>query len=174
REQAGATVDDYYRYKYPKRYDGRYRDYSAYVSDPYYYDPYNSYTSYKYVSDWIPGVDDLDDYGEWASIGDYGEFWHPHVAADWAPYQDGLWTTEPYYGLTWVSDEPWGYAPYHYGRWTSVGNQWYWITDSSSSMYSPALVAFVPFTQSNEIGWVPLGPGDPYAPRYYDQNWQPY
>jgi hypothetical protein len=41
-------------------------------------------------------------------------------------------------------------------------------------MYSPALVAFVPFTQSNQIGWVPLGPGDPYAPRYYNENWQPY
>jgi hypothetical protein len=27
---------------------------------------------------------------------------------------------------------------------------------------------------ANQIGWVPLGPGDPYAPRYYDANWQPY
>ena len=28
--------------------------------------------------------------------------------------------------------------------------------------------------ESNQIGWVPLGPGDSYAPRYYDANWQPY
>jgi hypothetical protein len=26
---------------------------------------------------------------------------------------------------------------------------------------------------ANQIGWVPLGPGDGYAPRYYDANWQP-
>jgi hypothetical protein len=39
--------------------------------------------------------------------------------------------------------------------------------------YSPALVAFVPFAQ-NDIGWVPLAPGDPYAPRYYNNDWQPY
>jgi hypothetical protein len=79
------------------------------------------------------------------------------------------------YGPTWVSAEPWGYAPYHYGRWANVGNQWYWIPDTlnSSPTYSPAMVAFVPFGQ-NEIGWVPLGPGDAYAPRYYNSSWQPY
>ena len=79
------------------------------------------------------------------------------------------------YGPTWVSNEPWGYAPYHYGRWANVGNQWYWIPDNTSNpRYAPALVAFLPLDQANEIGWVPLGPGDAYAPRYYDQNWQPY
>jgi hypothetical protein len=40
-------------------------------------------------------------------------------------------------------------------------------------MYAPALVAFIPM-DDNQIGWVPLGPGDPYAPRYYDANWQPH
>ena len=45
---------------------------------------------------------------------------------------------------------------------------------NSTPYYSPALVAFVPFSDSSVIGWVPLGPGDPYAPRYYDANWQPY
>ncbi|HXT64674.1 MAG TPA: hypothetical protein VN696_16655, partial [Pyrinomonadaceae bacterium] len=50
-----------------------------------------------------------------------------------------------------------------------------WIPDSvnTAPRYSPALVAFVPFSD-NEIGWVPLGPGDPYVARYYDQNWQPH
>ena len=33
---AGYLVDDYYRYQYPQYYDGRYRDYNAYLSDPYY------------------------------------------------------------------------------------------------------------------------------------------
>ncbi len=35
------------------------------------------------------------------------------------------------------------------------------------------MVAFLPL-DSNQIGWVPLGPGDVYVPRYYDQNWQPH
>ena len=26
----------------------------------------------------------------------------------------------------------------------------------------------------NEIGWVPLGPGDTYVPHYYTNDWQPY
>jgi hypothetical protein len=34
------------------------------------------------------------------------------------------------------------------------------------------MVAFIPFSQ-DEIGWVPLGPGDVYVPRYYNTNWQP-
>jgi len=78
--------------------------------------------------------------------------------------------------MTWVSSEPWGYAPYHSGRWANVGNQWYWVPEAvnTTPVYSPALVAFVPFNDANQIGWVPLGPGDAYAPRYYDANWQPY
>jgi hypothetical protein len=44
---------------------------------------------------------------------------------------------------------------------------------NTTPIYAPALVAFVPLG-ANDIGWVPLGPGDPYAPRYYDANWQPY
>mgnify|MGYP003694264199 CR=1 FL=1 len=86
------------------------------------------------------------------------------------------WVNDYPYGPTWVSSEPWGYAPYHYGRWVNSGGQWLWVPDAvnSTPYYSPALVAFVPFTDSSMIGWVPLGPGDPYAPRYYDTNWQPY
>jgi hypothetical protein len=56
-----------------------------------------------------------------------------------------------------------------------VGNQWYWIPDAvnTTPQYAPALVAFVPLNDQNQIGWVPVGPGDSYAPRYYDNNWQP-
>ncbi len=43
----------------------------------------------------------------------------------------------------------------------------------SHPVYSPALVAFMPFGQ-NDIGWVPLGPGDVYVPHYYNNDWQPY
>jgi hypothetical protein len=33
-------------------------------------------------------------------------------------------------------------------------------------------VAFIPFDQ-NQIGWVPLGPGDVYVPHYYNTTWEP-
>src|SRR6185436_17092560 len=97
------------------------------------------------------------------------------VDAGWVPYSEGYWTNDYPYGPTWVSSEPWGYAPYHYGRWANVGNQWYWVPDgvNTTPAYAPALVAFVPLDDANQIGWVPLAPGDPYAPRYYDANWQP-
>ena len=171
---AGYLVDDYYSYQYPRYYDGRYRDYNAYLSDPYYYDPYRRYASYQYVNSYIPGVDDLDYYGDWQNVSGYGNCWAPRVDASWAPYESGYWLNDYPYGPTWVSTEPWGYAPYHYGRWAFVSNRWYWVPGSTTvaPVYSPALVAFVPFNQ-NEVGWVPLGPGDDYVPHYYSTNWQP-
>lgn len=173
---AGGLVNDYYGYRYPRTYDGRYNDYNAYLNDPYYYDPYNRDTSYRYVSDVIPGVEDLDDYGDWQDVSGYGHCWHPRVDAGWTPYSEGYWAADEPFGMTWVSSEPWGYAPYHYGRWASVNNQWFWVPEAVNTRpaYAPALVAFLPLTQANEVGWVPLGPGDPYVPTYYDQNWQPH
>ena len=172
----GYLVDDYYNYQYPRDYDGRYRYYDAYLSDPYYFDPYRRSVSYRYVTSIIPGLYDLDYYGDWQNLSGYGYSWRPRVDSGWAPYQQGYWINDYPYGLTWVSTEPWGYAPYHYGRWVYSGNEWFWIPDAvnTTPTYSPALVAFVPLTQPNEIGWVALGPGDPYAPRYYDASWQPY
>lgn len=175
RQDAGYQVDDYYRYQYPNSYDGRYSNYDAYLDDPYYYDPYQRSVSYQYVNSNIPGVYDLDQYGDWQNVGNHGYAWRPRVDAGWVPYQQGQWTNNYPYGPTWVSSEPWGYAPYHYGRWVNEGNQWYWIPEGvrTTPSYAPALVAFVPL-DANQIGWVPLGPGDPYAPRYYDDNWQPH
>jgi hypothetical protein len=173
---AGYAVDDYYRNQYPNTYDGRYTNYDAYLNDPYYYDPYRHDVSYQYASATIPGLNDLAYYGDWQNVDGYGNVWRPRVANDWVPYQQGQWVNDYPYGPTWVSSEPWGYAPYHYGRWANVNNQWLWVPDSvnSTPRYAPALVAFVPLTQANEIGWVPLAPGDPYVAHYYDQNWQPY
>jgi len=173
---AGYLVDDYYRYQYPNSYDGRYSNYDAYLNDPYYYDPYRRSVSYQYVTSNIPGVNDLDSYGDWQNVSGYGYAWRPRVDAGWVPYQQGSWVNDYPYGPTWVSSEPWGYAPYHYGRWANVGSQWYWIPESvnTTPQYSPAMVAFVPLDNGNQIGWVPLAPGDAYAPRYYDRNWQPY
>lgn len=172
---AGYLVDDYYNYQYPRYYDGRYRDYSAYLSDPYYFDPYRRNVSYQYANSYIPGLSDLDYYGDWQNVNGYGNCWAPRVDAGWSPYQTGYWYNDYPYGPTWVSSEPWGYAPYHYGRWASVDNRWYWVPDSRNvtPAYSPALVSFIPFAQ-NEIGWVPLAPGDAYVPHYYNTNWQPY
>ncbi len=172
---AGYAVDDYYRYQYPQYYDGRYRDYNTYLNDPYYFDPYRRNVSYQYVNSNVPGLYDLDYYGDWQNVNGHGYCWTPRVDAGWSPYQQGYWMTDYPYGPTWVSSEPWGYAPYHYGRWAFVGDRWYWVPDSvnTTPSYSPALVAYVPFGQ-NEIGWVPLGPGDTYAPRYYNTGWQPY
>jgi hypothetical protein len=174
RQDAGYQVDDYYRYQYPNSYDGRYSNYDAYLNDPSYYDPYQRDVSYKYASSNIPGLNDLDAYGDWQNVGNYGYAWHPRVDAGWAPYQQGQWTSSNTFGPTWVSSEPWGYAPYHYGRWANVNNQWYWVPDRANTTpsYAPALVAFV--SDNNQAGWVPLGPGDSYAPRYYDDNWQPH
>jgi FecR protein len=171
---AGYLVDDYYANQYPNYYDGRYRDYNSYLSDPYYFDPYRRNVSYQYVNSYIPGLYDLDYYGDWRNVDGYGYAWSPRVDAGWAPYQTGYWYTDYPYGPTWVSTEPWGYAPYHYGRWAFVGDRWYWVPDRTNvaPVYSPALVAFVPFSQ-NEIGWVPLGPGDVYVPHYYTTDWQP-
>lgn len=175
-DDAGYLVDDYYRYQYPNTYDGRYSSYDAYLNDPYYYDPYRRYQSYQYVNSIIPGINDLDYYGDWQNVDGYGYAWRPRVDSGWVPYQQGYWVNDYPYGPTWVSSEPWGYAPYHYGRWANVGNQWYWIPAgvNTTPQYAPALVAFVPLDDVNQIGWVPLGPGDIYAPRYYDENWQPH
>lgn len=171
--QAGTALDTYYRYRYPRRYDGRYANYYTYDQDPDYFDPYHHDISYQYVSDYIPGVDDLDQYGSWEYISDYGYCWHPYVETSWAPYQYGNWDTVYPFGVTWISSEPWGYAPYHYGRWAYVSDRWFWIPEGRQTRpaYSPAMVAFVYSNQTNSIAWIPLGPGDPYVPRYYDSNW---
>jgi len=174
-QDAGYMVDDYYSYQYPDTYDGRYQSYDAYLNDPFYYDPYQRNVSYQYANPAIPGLNDLDYYGDWQQVDGYGNAWRPRVDSNWVPYQQGAWTNDYPYGPTWVSNEPWGYAPYHYGRWANVGNQWYWIPESANTTpaYAPALVAFVPLDDANQIGWVPLAPGEAYAPRYYDPNWQP-
>src|SRR5947199_6253537 len=78
---AGGLVNDYYGYRYPRTYDGRYSNYDAYLNDPSYYDPYNRYASYRYVSDYVPGVEDLDAYGGWPAVRGYGRCRDPPVHA---------------------------------------------------------------------------------------------
>jgi len=171
-DTAGEIVDDYYRYRYPKVYNGRYRSYDAYLAEPSYYDSYRSSVSYQYLPVDIPGLYDLDDYGDWVEVNDYGYCWAPRVSAGWAPFRSGYWDLDDRWGPSWVSSESWGWAPYHYGRWTFVNQRWFWVpTDVRTRVvYYPAPVAFIPF--ADQIAWVPLGPGEVYVPRYYD-NYRP-
>src|SRR4030095_1317881 len=118
---AGYAVDDYSPYQYPRYYDGRYRDYNTYLNDPYYFDPYRRTVSYQYANSYIPGLYDLDYYGDWQNVNGYGNCWAPRVDAGWSPYQTGYWYNDYPYGPTWVSSEPWCYATYHYGRLGFVG-----------------------------------------------------
>ena len=47
----GNITDDYYAYRYPENYDGRYSDYARYQNDPYYTNTYRRSTSYRYIPD---------------------------------------------------------------------------------------------------------------------------
>ncbi|MEK6299551.1 MAG: FecR family protein [Acidobacteriota bacterium] len=172
---AGGIVDDYYRYRHPTVYDGRYANYDTYLEDPFYYDPYRSSASCRYVAADIPGLYDLDGYGDWSNLDGYGNSWAPRVASGWAPFRSGSWDLYDAWGPTWVSTEPWGWAPYHYGRWAYVQERWFWVPVEvrTGRSYSPAPVAFISLSSSNQIGWVPLGPGERYVPRYYDANFRP-
>ncbi len=102
--------------------------------------------SARYVSRDVTGYEDLDDYGEWRNVPDYGYAWFPtRVAFGWAPYRFGHWAWVAPWGWTWVEDEPWGFAPFHYGRWAEFGGSWCWVPGPMvvRPVYAPALVVFV-------------------------------
>src|SRR5229473_1788851 len=99
-------------------------------------------TARRYVSDDVVGYEDLDEYGGWRDVPEYGTVWFPHATvAGWAPYRYGHWVYIQPWGYTWVDDEPWGFAPFHYGRWIAIGG-------------------------ASSVGWFPLGPREVYVPSY--------
>lgn len=105
---------------------------------------------------------ELDDYGRWVHVADYGYCWTPHaVAADWSPYRVGRWVWRGG-SYVWISYEPWGWAPYHYGRWAFAAHVgWCWVPPSSGAVYwAPGYVGWV-YTPTY-VAWVPLAPGDIY------------
>jgi len=142
----------------------------------------------RYVSDDVIGYEDLDEYGGWRSVPDYGTVWFPHVTVvNWAPYRYGHWVWVSPWGWTWVDDAPWGFAPFHYGRWVFVGGGWGWVPCPPRAVavayvrpvYAPALVAWVggPHFAAGvafgggvgvgvNVGWFPLGPREVYVPSY--------
>ena len=126
--------------------------------------------SARYTPPGVYGTEDLDNYGNWVNVPDYGNVWSPTVAADWSPYYYGRWSWLDWYGWSWISYDPWGWAPYHYGRWfhnDRFGWCWYPGVYSARHYWSPALVAFVGFGGGGglgfgfgNVGWVPLAHGE--------------
>jgi hypothetical protein len=137
---------------------------------------YERVASSRYVSPETIGYEDLDQYGTWNTVADYGNVWYPrNVAADWAPYRDGHWAWIDPWGWTWVDDAPWGFAPFHYGRWIYATNRWGWVPGPVNvrPVYGPAFVAFVDtgnvrigVSSGPGVGWFPLGPREVYRPAY--------
>ncbi len=128
------------------------------------------------VSRQMVGYADLDEYGAWDTAPEYGAVWYPaNVTEDWAPYRNGYWTEVAVWGPTWVDAAPWGYAPFHYGRWVHIRGRWGWCPGGyvARPVWAPALVGWVggPGWRVSGIsgpiyGWVPLGWGEPYHPRW--------
>jgi hypothetical protein len=138
--------------------------------------------SARYVSPGVYGVDDLDLYGTWRIVPNYGAVWVPSAApSGWVPYSTGAWVHDPYYGWTWVDTEPWGWAPFHYGRWVFVNGFWAWAPGPVvvRPAYAPALVAFfggpsatVSTGVGPVVGWVALGWGEPCVPWWGPANFR--
>jgi hypothetical protein len=142
----------------------------------------------RYVSEDVIGYEDLDEYGGWRPVPEYGTVWFPHVTVvGWAPYRFGHWAWISPWGWTWVDDAPWGFAPFHYGRWVFVGGGWGWVPCPPPvvavayvrPVYAPALVAWVggPHFAAGigfgggvaagvNVGWFPLGPREVFVPSY--------
>src|SRR5215475_3619777 len=133
--------------------------------------------SARYVSRDTVGYSDLDDYGTWDEVPDYGHVWYPSVVdAGWAPYSYGYWSWVGPWGWTWVDYAPWGYAPFHYGRWAFIGGRWGWCPGPyyARPYWGPAFVGFyggggwgVGFGFGGGVGWFPLGWGEPFHPWYH-------
>ncbi len=137
-------------------------------------------SSWRHTNRYYTGSQDLDAYGRWKNVPDYGDVWVPNEPDGWVPYRDGTWTYQPYYGWTWVGYEPWGWAPYHYGRWFYYGNSWAWWPGPVYGggfyrpFWAPAYVSFwgwgggfgfgLGFGGWGGFGWLPIGPCDFFHP----------
>jgi hypothetical protein len=132
----------------------------------------------RYVSPHMTGYSDLDAYGQWSTQPQYGAVWYPsNISSGWAPYREGHWAYVNPWGWTWIDSDPWGFAPFHYGRWAQIDGRWGWCPGQmvERPVYAPALVAFIGGTGwgisisagSPAIGWVPLGPSEPFYPYYH-------
>ena len=98
--------------------------------------------------------DQLDPYGDWYFVADYGWCWSPgYVSAGWRPYTVGYWVYSDW-GWVWVSEDPWGSWPYHYGRWSlDASYGWIWVPGDT---WGPAWVSWR--YGGGYVGWAPLPP----------------
>jgi hypothetical protein len=135
--------------------------------------------SWRHTNRYYTGSEDLDAYGQWQNVPDYGDVWVPNEPDGWVPYRDGNFVYEPYYGWTWVGYEPWGWAPYHYGRWFPYHNAWAWWPGPIYGggfyrpFWGPAYVSFFGWGGGvgfgvgfgwGGFGWLPIGPCDWFHP----------
>ena len=89
------------------------------------------------------GTSDLNYYGQYYDVPEYGYVWQPNnVGLGWDPFSNGYWSYSPGFGYTWVSAYPWGWMPYRYGRWVFVNARgWCWVPGGWNRWYSrPRLV----------------------------------
>jgi hypothetical protein len=132
-----------------------------------------SFSAAQYVNRYTPGVEDLDSYGHWQVVTEYGPVWYPAgVPVGWVPYRFGHWVWIEPWGWTWVEDEPWGFCPFHFGRWALIAGVWGWVPGPVAVIpfYAPALVAFLGggFSIGIDVqAWFPLGPREPFWPWYH-------
>jgi hypothetical protein len=132
--------------------------------------------SAQHVPPGVYGAEDMDGYGRWVNVPDYGSVWQPTVVPGWAPYSCGRWIWEDWYGWTWVDCAAWGWAPFHYGRWfwgANYGWLWYPGVIGVRHYWAPGLVAFFGYGGGfgvgfgfgfGSLGWVPLAPYEMFHP----------
>jgi hypothetical protein len=133
----------------------------------------------QYVSQGMPGWEDLDQNGRWYTDPTVGPVWYPSVVAvGWVPYRDGHWAWVEPWGWSWVDDAAWGFAPFHYGRWAQFDRGWGWVPGVrvERPVYAPALVVFVGGASFRDRtgppiqAWFPLGPREPFFPWYHHSD----
>ena len=99
-------------------------------------------------------IDELNQYGQWIDVDNYGRVWKPSVVSDWEPYYNGHWIYSDD-NWTWVSYEPFGWIVYHYGNWyNDAVYGWVWIPANNG--WSPAVVQW--YQYDDYVSWAPLPP----------------
>ena len=118
-----------------------------------------------------PTFSDLNNYGTWVNIPDYGSVWKPYAEDNWQPYSDGQWNWTDQ-GWMWDSNEPYGWIVYHYGYWQFTDyDGWFWIPGYD---WAPARVSW--YNSNDYVGWAPLPPPGIgvsiiYNERYRNRVW---
>jgi hypothetical protein len=105
-----------------------------------------------FASDEDYNIDDLNSYGNWIVVANYGKVWQPSVVADWQPFYNGHWVFD---GNNWVweSYEDFGWIVYHYGNWINTPDQgWVWLPGRGT--WSPARVQWIQY--GDMVGWAPM------------------